>query len=85
MKKPYTPGNKRSRLDVTIGQPAVGVKDNTTSEDRSQPRSMSYYEVPNTQRYTVHTAPALPPVPPPQDPRFRSYSQIDRSHQSRIV
>ena len=82
-------GNKRSRLDVTIGQAAVQVRDNTTSEDRSQPRSMSYYEVPHTQRYKISTSnvPDLPPVPPPQD--HRSYSQIERggpsSTHSRLI
>ena len=93
------PGNKRSRLDVTIGHPGpaehfqinpvenhnIEANNNTTSEDFSQPRSMSYYEVP-THRNTISTRPpALPPVPPPQG---FPYSQIDRSPttmQSRLI
>ena len=76
---------------MTIGHSVVGIEtNNTTSEDRSQPRSMSYYEVP-THRNTITTTrpPALPPMPPPQDLNaFRSYSQIDRSPttaQSRLI
>ena len=90
------PGNKRSRLDVTIGHPGpaehfqinpqIEANNNTTSEEFSQPRSMSYYEVP-THRNTISARPpALPPVPPPS--QGFPYSQIDRSPttmQSRLI
>ena len=81
-------GNKRSQLEVKIGgRTPTEIADATPSEDRSQPRSMSYYEVPNTQRFTVASTPVgLPPPPPPnQDVGRRAYSQIDRSMQSRLI
>jgi hypothetical protein len=83
-------------LDVTIGHPGpaehfqinpqIEANNNTTSEEFSQPRSMSYYEVP-THRNTISARPpALPPVPPPS--QGFPYSQIDRSPttmQSRLI
>ena len=89
------PGNKRSRLDVTIGHPGpaehfqinpqIEANNNTTSEEFSQPRSMSYYEVP-THRNTISARPtALPSVLPSQG---FPYSQIERSPstmQSRLI
>jgi len=102
------PGNKRSRLEVAIHRPVTSMaivstavtttttSTPSTSEDMSQNRSMSYYEVPN-QRNTVTVTPsylqqqqeqppALPPVPPPGNP-LRFYTQINapRTSQSRII
>ena len=81
-------------MDVTIDYPGpaehfpinpVEANNNTTPEEFSQTRSMSYYEV-STDRSTISTRPtALPPVLPPQG---LPYSQLDRSPstmQSRLI
>ena len=88
------PGNKRSRLDVEITRPVTsmavtGVTSVTSSEELSQNRSMSYYEVP-THRNTIAYPPpppntSLPPIPQPGNQR-RFYSTVTApSSQSRLV